>query len=545
MEPFSFLNSRLNLVILTIFSVVFIFILIINPDPLVSWIFSGTILAYGLVSGFFFFRSGQKGENFTGENEPKKSSDSLTGLFNRRYFENRLEQELEKAEREKNNFSLVYFDVDKFKHWNENLSASGREDLVKKIGEFLLENSGEDVIISRFWGDRFALLIPRGLGSSEDEVKALLEKLRNYPFRIGETDITLQASCGIALYPGDGKTREKLQKEAINFLQHSKNLGGGIISSRKNAFPLDFRESISIYPEGVFLDKIAKTSTQLFLLYKDRNIEIIRQHIVAGKPFSVDSEGSRSGFEFFFILSGEVKSIEREKIFKSGSYIKTGPIQGRSFFETITPVDILYITSNSIFEEKSTQLAYWKKMVDSVKEKDQRIEGHGRRIETLAKKIGQAMGLEGQDLFSLIYASFLHDIGKTKIPGEILQKKGPLNEKEWEIVKKHPQWGKEIIEENLKNIYTEEDVAEIVYQHHENYDGTGYPSGLKGEEIRIEAQILSLLDAFDAMTSERPYQSAKTIPEALEEIKRCSGSQFSPEVVKHFLRLMEKEEVEE
>ncbi len=533
--------SRINLIIFFVFLIIYLIEISTEAIFLGNWVFSGVILTYGLGSGVLFLQKSKKQKNQSPVPGQDLAFDPLTGFPSRPHFETLFEEMLEKARQEKSNISLVYFDLDRFKRWNEILSSWGREELIGKIAAFLQENTKKEVIKSRPWGDRFVLVVPRGLSISEKEFAYLKEKLNETFFQIEDKEIKLQGSFGIAQFPGDGKTREKLEKAAAAYLQQAKNLGGDLVSSRKNAFPLDLRQSIKVFSSGSYLDKISKTSTQLHLLYKDRDIEIIKQHIVEGKPFSVDSRGEQSGFEFFFILNGEIKSIDENKFFSSGSFITTGSLEGRKYFETVTPVAILYITNTGIFEEQSSHLTHWKKMVDRVKEKDRRIQEHSRRIETLAQKMGQAMGLEGQRLFSLIYAAFLHDVGKTKVPGEVLQKEGPLNEEEWETVKKHPVWGKEIIDNNLKLNSPDQQVAEIVHQHHENFDGTGYPQGLKGDDILLEAQILSLLDAFDAMTSERPYQSAKTLPEALEEIQRCNGTQFAPRVVEKFLELMEKE----
>jgi len=533
---------RLNIAIFVIFILLYFSLVFSSSGIQIFMIFSGVVLFYGIGSGVFFFFKIKEKQDLSSKSEKSALRDPLTGFPTRAGFEEILNEQLEVAKKEKTNLTLGYFDLDGFKRWNESLSPNGREDLLEKTGDFLRENFENDVTISRFWGDRFAFIIPRGLSQAEKEVSFLREKIAQTPFFIGGREINLQASCGLALYPGNGGSREKLQKEASKYLQQAKKLGGNFTISRKNAFSLDFPESISVFNRDSFLDSISKTSTQLYLLYKDKEIEIVRQHIVEGKPFSVDNPGDQSGFEFFYILEGKIKSIDQEKVFNAGSYITTGTTKDRKFFETITPVEILYITSNSIFAEQSKHLAHWKVMVDRVKEKDKRIASHSSRIETMANKMGQAMGLEGEKLFSLIYAAFLHDVGKTKVPGEILQKNGPLNEDEWKIVKKHPEWGKELILENLKLNYTDKRVGEIVYQHHENYNGNGYPQGLKGEEILLEAQILSLLDAFDAMTSERPYQSAKTIPQALEEIKRCRGTQFAPRVVDEFIKLMEEDE---
>jgi HD-GYP domain-containing protein (c-di-GMP phosphodiesterase class II) len=133
-------------------------------------------------------------------------------------------------------------------------------------------------------------------------------------------------------------------------------------------------------------------------------------------------------------------------------------------------------------------------------------------------------------------AALLHDIGKIGIPENILKKPGRLTSKEQNVVKLHPYVGVQILEP----IDILEPIISIIYYHHERFDGKGYLEGLKGEQIPLGARVLAVADAFDAMTSDRPYRRALTVAEAIEELRRCSGSQFDPSIVKAFLKVVEK-----
>jgi HD-GYP domain-containing protein (c-di-GMP phosphodiesterase class II) len=144
------------------------------------------------------------------------------------------------------------------------------------------------------------------------------------------------------------------------------------------------------------------------------------------------------------------------------------------------------------------------------------------------------MGLSPRQVQLVQHAGVLHDIGKIGIDLAILQKKDRLTEEEFDIVKRHPLIGERI----LRPIGFLADVLPGVRQHHERYDGFGYPSGLAGEHVSIEARILAVADAYDAMITERPYRRPLAKESAVAELQRCSGTQFDPLVVEHFLDLL-------
>ena len=138
-----------------------------------------------------------------------------------------------------------------------------------------------------------------------------------------------------------------------------------------------------------------------------------------------------------------------------------------------------------------------------------------------------------EELTDLAHGVLLHDIGKIGIPDAILLKPGPLTKDEWAIMRKHPEIGRRLIE----NIPFLKGAVPIVYCHHERWDGNGYPAGLREEEIPLGARIFSVVDAFDAMTFDRPYSKAVSFEAAKAEIIRCSGSHFDPTIVESFLKV--------
>lgn len=162
-----------------------------------------------------------------------------------------------------------------------------------------------------------------------------------------------------------------------------------------------------------------------------------------------------------------------------------------------------------------------------VEQRDPYTAGHQVRVATLAVKIATKIGLSTEQISSVRLASIVHDIGKLHIPSEILSKPSALNTAEYAIVQEHPTLGWEV----LKNIDFPWPIADMVYQHHERLDGSGYPQGLKGHEILFEARIIMVADAFDAMSHDRPYRSALSVIETLREITQAKGTLFDPQVV--------------
>ena len=165
--------------------------------------------------------------------------------------------------------------------------------------------------------------------------------------------------------------------------------------------------------------------------------------------------------------------------------------------------------------------------------KDRETEGHSRRVTAYTMAIAARMGIPKDQIETIARGAFLHDIGKMAIPDNILNKPGKLVPDEVAIMREHCYLGYKLVQK----IPVLREAAEIVYSHQEHFDGSGYPRGLKGNEIPLGARIFSVADTFDAITQNRPYRKAQSTDAARKEIKRCSGTQFDPEVVAVFLEM--------
>jgi HD-GYP domain-containing protein (c-di-GMP phosphodiesterase class II) len=213
-----------------------------------------------------------------------------------------------------------------------------------------------------------------------------------------------------------------------------------------------------------------------------------------------------------------------------------------SFFEMLAGQTAIAIDNGRLFvnlqqSNLELTLAYdatiqgWSQALEL---RDEDTEGHTLRVTDLTLRLIQAMGIEEVEIEHARRGSLLHDIGKIAIPDSILLKPGPFDEREWGVMRQHPQYAHNL----LFPITYLRPAIHIPYCHHEKWDGTGYPRGLKGEEIPIVARIFAIVDVYDALTSNRPYRLAWTHEKALEYIREQAGMHFDPRAVKAFLTLM-------
>ena len=166
-------------------------------------------------------------------------------------------------------------------------------------------------------------------------------------------------------------------------------------------------------------------------------------------------------------------------------------------------------------------------------EKSIETEEHTNRTNILALQLGKNLNLSENELAELSLLATLHDVGKVAIPEGILIRQGKLSENEWKLIKKHPEIGYNIVKSTPHLSH----VANAILCHHEWWDGSGYPQGLKGEEIPITSRILAIVDAYDVIIEGRPYKKSLSKKEAIEELKRYSGTQFDPRLVEKFIEI--------
>jgi putative nucleotidyltransferase with HDIG domain len=236
--------------------------------------------------------------------------------------------------------------------------------------------------------------------------------------------------------------------------------------------------------------------------------------------------------EVYYLLSGELsfQNQERTVILTQGDYILAEGLTETVAFHGLTDVTMLYFSSQPSFTHVGQDAEELMQLADSIEQKDGYTADHCRRIQDFSLRTAEAMGLSHDRLYLLNYGAYLHDVGKAKLPEGLLQKPGKLTPEEWVIMKQHPSLGRELLEHGFL-----QEVGAIVEQHHERLDGSGYPKGLKGLEIALEAYIIAVTDTFDAMTTDRPYRAALPVSHALAELRKYADQHYPQEVVETFI----------
>ncbi|GAX91236.1 diguanylate cyclase [Effusibacillus lacus] len=358
--------------------------------------------------------------------------DELTGLYNHRYFQEKLQELTAKGE----TLSLLLLDLDHFKIYNDMYGHPQGDKLLQELAKVISGNIPEQGTVYRYGGEEFAVLLP---GTDSETALTVAESIRK---AVSEHEFEgmkhmpakrITVSIGVSTFPHMATSKENL---------------------------------LMLADEALY--KIKYTSRNKVQLYTSVVDEL------------------KSHFDFG---SREMELIQM---------IKT--------FLTI------------------------------INSKDRYTYGHTERDMEYAEALARKIGLPEDEIKIIRYGALLHDIGKVEVPTEILNKKTKLTEQEWETMKMHVIWGEEIV----KPIKELAPCLPIIRHHHERYDGKGYPDGLQGTAIPLAARILTIVDSFDAMTTNRPYQKTKTIPQAIEEIRRCSGTQFDPHLVEPFIEVIKE-----
>ena len=350
--------------------------------------------------------------------------DPVTGLRNRRGFDETFELEVERARRAGRSVALLLGDLDHFKRVNDRLGHPRGDDALRRAGEVLRSSNRRIDLVARVGGEEFAVVLP---DSDERGAHIAAERMRHaIREAFAEDPITVTISFGIACFPQHGETTEDLMESADQALYTAKEIG---------------RDCSVIYAPNA-------------------------------------AEG----------VSGHARRRRARR------------------------------------EARLLSLVTLAESLDNHE--------HSAGVARHTREIARELGYPEEGLERLVLAAVLHDVGKVGIPSSIVMKPGPLTPVEWAVIRKHADIGASMIEG-----VTEDGLAEWVRSHHERPDGTGYPRGLRGEEIPLEARILAVADAYEAMTRDRVYRPAIGPEAARRELEQGAGTQFDADVVEAFMRV--------
>jgi len=321
---------------------------------------------------------------------------------------------------------------------------------------------------------------------------------------------------------------KNLHEASIGFLKDVK-------TSYLITFDGEYGNVVSVYgksPEKV-VKKVRKTE---FPYASERTYVIDKAKIPSIFQPSLDSKLDDGHLLISDIhIAGELKAkllIERDKPFLSEDIEMVKSLSG--FFTSFIA------THNYVSNQGKFQKDMILTIIRILEYHDPYTKGHSKNVATLASLLAEKMGLPDEMIRKTYWAALVHDIGKIVIPSTILNKEGKLTIEEFEIIKKHPVYGHDFLSTSSEL----RELAKYVYHHHERWDGKGYPSGLSGEDIPLISRIISVVDAWDAMRSDRPYRRGLSTEIAKKEIVEHSGIQFDPNIVKVFISLLEERLVE-
>jgi putative nucleotidyltransferase with HDIG domain len=316
-------------------------------------------------------------------------------------------------------------------------------------------------------------------------------------------------------------------------------------------------EGFRIGKKGSSMENVLFDSQKISLLARGDGVEVLLETIEKDRLFYIYPADDPHVLEFYLILSGEIEcEYNDEKVLLGPQdYFTAKGITETIHFTALSNVTFLWVITEPTFANLSNNISSLKEIVKKVEVKDRYTYLHSDRVANYSIKIAKKMKLnrvqvENLNASSTLHdigkihvpkeilnkPSYIHDIGKVNVPEEVLNKPSRLTVEEFDIIKKHPSDGAEMI----KGTFYEE-LAPIIEQHHERLNGSGYPKGLKGDDILLEARIIAVSDTFDAMTEDRVYRKASNAQEAFNVIKSSIGTLYDKEVVEAFEKVLKEE----
>ena len=492
-----------------------------------------------------------------GRLETLASRDPLTGLLNHREFHETLEREIDRARRRDGRFGVLMLDVDRFKELNDERGHLAGDAALREIAAAVVDSCRIGDVAFRVGGDEFAVVLA---DAHADDLHRVGQRLRS---AVAERGLGVGLSYGSAAWPSDASTKEALLLRADGRLYSSKPTG----RDRRAGAPAS--DSAPAAPRTSLVGQVLGVARETLGLELATLLEVRGGHHVV-RAFDGDGEAFEVRPGAAFALHETVAQrltdlgIERtlvdpteHELLRDMATVRECSMRAfvaipvrlssnrlfgvitcisRAPRGPLTPAEgrLLALLAETVGREleraeqaEEAAMTGVHALLAALEARDDYTGQHSASVVELASVVAQSLGLSAREQRSVEHVALLHDVGKVGVPDHVLQKRGPLTEEEWALMRRHPVIGERII----AAIPPLAHLAPAIRAEHERWDGGGYPDGLAGDRIPMASRIVFACDAWHAMTSDRPYRAAMSLGAARAELSENAGSQFDPEVV--------------
>ena len=512
--------------------------------------------------------------------------DSFTGLYNRVFSENRLRQIWQESRADNSPFAVLLIDVDRFKRINDVYGHSVGDRILREMSRLIMDSARKTDTVGRYGGDELTVLLPN---TTEQQALTCAERflnaVRQHVFCSDTTPLHLAVSIGLATSGAPGvRSETDVLELADKAMYQAKDEGGNRVVACGH---LPKAEHAAAFEEGAAARAVGATESEqqcagrLLLVEPDSSLREVFHRMLASRGYCVDIAGNweealdvleQSGDDVEVVLLDLNRPAAGQDLFfrklkRIAPLVHPIAITGLSIERAVAaalrfdvfailrrPVDLVELEfeirraqeqrglkaalrnatppdNGGAFAADANSSAGCRAVLEKLAELADSRQGmrpeHHARVSEAASILGRKMELPPLRLSVLQQAARYHDIGKICISDTVLQKAPPLTEQEWDLLRTHPREGHAL----LSRIPGMHQVAAIVLAHHEHFDGTGYPAGLSGSDIPLEARIIAVVDAYEAWRSDRSYRPRRSVERALAAIAQEAGGHFDPALV--------------
>jgi len=477
--------------------------------------------------------------------------DALSGLFNHGFFQLILQREVKRAERYGGIFALLIINIDNFSEINRRLGSIKSDRLLKRLGQTLRENIRDVDIAARLAEDSFAILLCENDNASTPIPITRILKAINRHLEIGVT-----ISAGAALYPSDARHPLPLIEKAKAALTQAKKMGKNrhIMAGSQKPQPEQRPATVLVVDDEPLNCKLLAATLKLdgfqvltanggeeaLNIVAKNDIDLILLDIMMpgmnGYKVCQTLKNSEATRMIPIIMVTALDDLEAKvKAIDNGAddFLTKPPQNIELLARTRSLIRVKQLNEN-LTSIENVLFSF----ANAVESKDHYTQGHTSRVAALAEWLGKRLKRPQPELRSLVIGGALHDLGKIAIKDELLNKNGPLNDEEWQIMRQHPEMGEKIALPLHKSLGMSLD---IIRHHHEKLDGSGYPDGLQDDEISIPARIMAIVDMYDALTTDRPYRKALSEEKAYAILlEDAENGKLDRHIVKEFINMIKE-----